>query len=287
MSAVGEIIELLFEKGEESNSGRSLFRVGLSHEEYSIYGRKAASQASLYAEYMPHVISGATRLEDLLSCISQSIESCNSHFSQGSALAIDVEEYEDSLYLVPIGSTLSCDSVFSRRLRESAEFLRGFNYYLYSMYKRCIFFEIESKSCFVGATSRSYTLMNVWYSIHLDSFDSRVLNAENIAHEITHMLLNIYVVRNGVRFADGTLFSPWKNADRPIFNIVHTLLAFHVVLSIYSYFRTVGVISDPEFRRVDSSLRPNLRRISQELQSGDVCNDKTLSFLLRKLASES
>lgn len=83
-------------------------------------------------------------------------------------------------------------------------------------------------------TTNSYTIKNFPLTIYTDYLDDELLLAENIIHEAGHNFLNELLEAYKIKIDNSvTIFSPWKEKERPLFGFLHAVWSFSIVTNFY------------------------------------------------------
>ncbi|MBF6335103.1 hypothetical protein IU450_04295 [Nocardia abscessus] len=82
-----------------------------------------------------------------------------------------------------------------------------------------------------GAPTATWATGGLPYVVHLHLMPRAELVARDLIHEATHAYLNDWLASRGLRLDPYTpiFWSPWKDAKRPLFGFVHSIMAFSVV----------------------------------------------------------
>lgn len=80
-------------------------------------------------------------------------------------------------------------------------------------------------------TNQSYTILPLMQTVYVDIYEHPLLTAESLVHEHAHLTFNNYVRHHRLTF-DPTprFYSPWKEQERPLFNFLHSIIAFCEVI---------------------------------------------------------
>lgn len=80
-------------------------------------------------------------------------------------------------------------------------------------------------------TNQSYTILPLMQTVYVDIYEHPLLTAESLVHEHAHLTFNNYVRHHRLTFDPKPRFySPWKEQERPLFNFLHSIIAFCEVI---------------------------------------------------------
>lgn len=119
-------------------------------------------------------------------------------------------------------------------------------------------------------TNQSYTILPVMQTVYVDIYEHRLLTAESLVHEHAHLTFNNYVRYHRLTF-DPTprFYSPWKEQERPLFNFLHSIIAFCEVVEFLNAVDPRGL--DEQGRRyLDMKLKFEVANIAGVRAAADV-----------------
>jgi hypothetical protein len=81
---------------------------------------------------------------------------------------------------------------------------------------------------------RSYTLTVTPNMVYAEVARDPLSNAETLVHESSHNLLNDLLRESGAEVRGASTYSPWKEAKRPPFGIIHATFAFTMLITLWT-----------------------------------------------------
>lgn len=177
-------------------------------------------------------------------------------------VSYDDDRLQDPVHLIDIDRLLAVGDEFAATLRNAVDSALSIGA---DMIRSCTAIVVYRDVRDLEETSTSCTFDFLPCTVALSWSAEPLRLGETLVHEATHTWLNDVFATENVTFPDGgpTFYSPWRQEERPIFGIVHAVLAFSQVIQ---YLRGVQAADSD-----DSHLALVVRqRLINELASLDV-----------------
>jgi hypothetical protein len=175
-----------------------------------------------------------------------------------------LDGFESPLYLVVDNSSSSRNTVEDISAAKQIVSTTSYSYVCERLSDIAV---IALKKQHFPNTNQSYTIQSVLQTIYVDLYEHPILTAESLVHEHAHMTFNNYVKSKQIEFNPLPLYySPWKEKKRPLFNFVHSLIAFSEVVNFIAEL-SKDDLDDQGRKYVDMKLKFELRNINSVRES--------------------
>jgi hypothetical protein len=147
----------------------------------------------------------------------------------------DDDRYESPLYLhVNPGAALSGDGAAATRWREAGDMIEAAG--LAHLVRAVTGIVVTLRDREHRETTNSYALKALPGTVFVDRVDDPVRIGELVLHESAHVLLNDGLTAFEVKLSpEARWFSPWKQAYRPAYGILHAGFAFGVLQRYFEF----------------------------------------------------